>query len=133
MMINEYAGSGGDLLPWMFRRAKLGPLIGKRTWGGLVGIGGYPQLMDGGAVTAPHFAFWNPDGKWDVENHGTPPDIEVDLDPKAWREGHDTQLEKAIAVIQEELKKNPPVQHKKPPYPSYHTKSPMTATGGAQE
>src|SRR5262249_27168571 len=63
MVINEIAGSGGDWMPWMFRRAKLGPLVGKRTWGGLVGIGGYPNLMDGGSVTAPHFAFWNPEGE----------------------------------------------------------------------
>ena len=132
MMVNEYAGSGGDMLPWLFRRAKLGTLIGKRTWGGLVGIGGYPPLMDGGMVTAPHFGFWNPDGKWDVENYGTPPDIEVDLDPKAWREGRDSQLEKAIAVVQGDLQKNPPPVHKKPPYPVYHTKSPISATGGAK-
>ncbi|MFN7935759.1 MAG: PDZ domain-containing protein [Bryobacteraceae bacterium] len=132
MMVNEYAGSGGDMLPWLFRRAKLGTLIGKRTWGGLVGIGGYPQLMDGGQVTAPHFGFWNPDGKWDVENHGTAPDIEVELDPKAWREGRDTQLEKAIAVVSDDLQKNPPPVHKKPPYPVYHTKSPISTTGGAK-
>ena len=62
MIINEYAGSGGDLMPWMFRRAGIGPLIGKRTWGGLVGIGGYPTLIDGGIVTAPHFAFYTPEG-----------------------------------------------------------------------
>ncbi|MBL8177568.1 MAG: PD40 domain-containing protein [Bryobacterales bacterium] len=132
MMMNEYAGSGGDMLPWLFRRAKLGPLVGKRTWGGLVGIGGYPTLMDGGTVTAPHFGFWNPDGKWEVENYGTAPDIEVELDPKAWREGRDTQLERAIAAIQEEMKKNPAPVHKKPAYPVYHTKTPIATTGGAQ-
>ena len=63
-----------------------------------MGIGGYPRLIDGGSVTAPHFAFWNPDGKWDVENHGADPDIEVEFDPKAWREGRDPQLEKAVQV-----------------------------------
>ncbi|MBI3207707.1 MAG: PD40 domain-containing protein [Candidatus Solibacter usitatus] len=131
MLINEYAGSGGDALPWYFRRAGLGKLIGKRTWGGLVGIGGYPTLIDGGSVTAPHFGFWNPDGKWDVENHGTDADIDVELDPKAWREGRDTQLEKAIEVILAELKKNPPPVHKKPPYPVYHPK-PAAASGGAR-
>jgi tricorn protease len=129
MLVNEYAGSGGDLLPWLFRRAKLGPLVGKRTWGGLVGIGGYPRLMDGGTVTAPHFGFWSPDGKWDVENHGTAPDIEVELDPKAWREGRDTQLEKAIAVALDELQKNPPPKHVKPPYPNYHPQT-GAPTGG---
>lgn len=70
MIINEYAGSGGDLMPWMFRQLGIGPLVGKRTWGGLVGIGGYPALMDGGTVTAPHFAFYSPEGKWEIENRG---------------------------------------------------------------
>jgi tricorn protease len=130
MLMNQWAGSGGDLLPWMFRKAGIGPLIGKRTWGGLVGIGGYPTLIDGGNVTAPHFAFWSPEGKWDVENHGTDPDIEVELDPKAWREGRDTQLEKAIEVVMQLHQKNPPTAPKKPAYPVYHTKSPI-AIGGA--
>jgi tricorn protease len=120
MIVNEYAGSGGDLMPWMFRRAGLGPLIGKRTWGGLVGIGGYPQLLDGGSVTAPHFAFYSPEGKWEIENYGVAPDIEVEMDPKAWRQGRDPQLEKAIEVVMAELKKNPPKQTRRPPYPNYH-------------
>jgi hypothetical protein len=94
MIINEYAGSGGDYMPWMFRRQNIGQLIGKRTWGGLVGIGGYPVLIDGGSVTAPHFAFYSPEGQWEVENHGVSPDIEVEMDPKAWRQGRDPQLEK---------------------------------------
>ncbi len=83
MIANEHAGSGGDYLPWAFRRAKLGPVVGKRTWGGLVGIGGYPTLLDGGQVTAPHFAFWTPEGSWEVENRGVAPDYEVEFDPKA--------------------------------------------------
>lgn len=121
MIINEYAGSGGDLMPWMFRRAGIGPLIGKRTWGGLVGIGGYPTLIDGGSVTAPHFAFYTPEGKWEIENYGVAPDIEVDMDPKAWRQGRDPQLEKAVEVVMEALKKNPPQKTKRPAYPNYHT------------
>jgi len=120
MIINEYAGSGGDYMPWMFRRTGIGPLIGKRTWGGLVGIGGYPQLIDGGSVTAPHFAFYSPEGEWEVENYGVAPDIEVEMDPKAWREGRDPQLEKAVEVVMESLKKNPPKQTKRPAYPNYH-------------
>ena len=130
MLMNQWAGSGGDLLPWMFRKAGIGPLIGKRTWGGLVGIGGYPTLIDGGSVTAPHFAFWSPEGKWDVENHGTAPDIDVELDPKAWREGRDTQLEKAIEVVMQLHQKNPPKMPTKPAYPVYHTKSPIAVGGG---
>jgi tricorn protease len=120
MIINEYAGSGGDYMPWLFRRAGLGPLIGKRTWGGLVGIGGYPVLIDGGSVTAPHFAFYSPEGKWEVENHGVAPDIEIELDPKAWRAGRDPQLEKAVQVVMEALRKNPPQKTKRPAYPNYH-------------
>ncbi len=129
MIINEYAGSGGDALPWYFRRAAIGQLIGKRTWGGLVGIGEYPRLIDGGSITAPHFAFWSPDGKWDVENHGTDPDIEVEFDPKAWREGRDPQLEKAVQVALAALEKNPPPLHKRPAYPVYHQPVSGATTG----
>jgi tricorn protease len=120
MIVNEYAGSGGDYMPWMFRRAGIGPLVGKRTWGGLVGIGGYPTLIDGGSVTAPHFAFYSPEGEWEVENHGVAPDIEVEMDPKAWREGHDPQLEKAVEVVMATLRRSPPPRHKRPAYPNYH-------------
>ncbi len=120
MITNEFAGSGGDLMPWMFRRMKIGPLVGKRTWGGLVGIGGYPTLVDGGSVTAPHFAFYSPESQWEVENHGVAPDIEVDLDPAQWRKGRDTQLEKAVEVAMAELTKNPPKKVARPPYPNYH-------------
>jgi len=120
MITNEFAGSGGDLMPWMFRHEGIGPLIGKRTWGGLVGIGGYPQLIDGGSVTAPHFGFYSPQGKWEIENHGVAPDIEVEMDPKLWRQGHDPQLERAVAVVLDELKKNPPSKTKRPPFPVYH-------------
>ena len=121
MIVNEYAGSGGDAMPWYFKHEGVGKLVGKRTWGGLVGIYGYPQLIDGGFVTAPRVAFFNPDGQWDVENHGTDPDIEVEFDPHAWREGHDPQLEKSVQVVLEELKKNPPpaLTPKPPPYPDY--------------
>lgn len=122
MLTNEYSGSGGDYLPWMFHRLKIGPLMGKRTWGGLVGIGGYPVLMDGGSVTAPHFAFYTPEGQWEVENHGVTPDVEVELDPKLWREGRDLQLEKAVEWLLAELKKNPPKQYRRPAYPNYHKK-----------
>src|SRR5712672_3878070 len=111
MIINEMAGSGGDALPWMFRQDKLGPLVGVRTWGGLVGIGGYPSLLDGGAVTAPRWAIWFPDGnggsRWDVENRGVAPDVEIEFDPKAVRQGKDPQLDKAIEIVLAELKKNP--------------------------
>ncbi len=88
MLTNEFSGSGGDALPWYFRQAQLGPLVGKRTWGGLVGISGYPTLMDGGQVTSPSFGFFSPSGDWEVENHGVAPDVEVELEPKLVSQGH---------------------------------------------
>ena len=120
MIINEMSGSGGDALPWYFRKAGIGPLVGKRTWGGLVGIGGYPELIDGGRVTAPRAAIYGLKGEWEVENHGIAPDVEVDLDPAAWRQGKDAQLEKAIEVVMQELKDHPQPEIKRPPYPNYH-------------
>jgi tricorn protease len=124
MIINEYAGSGGDAMPWHFRQAKIGTLVGKRTWGGLVGFFGPGEnLMDGGVVTAPSRGFWTPNNKWEVENEGIAPDVEVELDPKAVREGHDPQLEKAVQVALSNLEKNPLPTYKKPPYPNYHLNS----------
>jgi tricorn protease len=117
MLIDETAGSGGDLLPWMFHKEKLGPLVGKRTWGGLVGILGFPALMDGGRVTAPDLAIWTEDGGWVVENEGVPPDIEVEQLPAAVHAGKDPQLEKAIELVREALEKSPPHKPKRPPYP----------------
>jgi tricorn protease len=120
MLANENSGSGGDALPWLFKQARLGPLVGKRTWGGLVGIGGYPVLMDGGHITAPSFAFFSPAGQWDVENHGVDPDYPVEQDPKLVSQGHDPQLEKAVELALAELAKHPPVKVEKPAYPNYH-------------
>jgi tricorn protease len=120
MLINEESGSGGDALPWYFRKSGIGPLIGKKTWGGLVGIGGYPELIDGGFVTAPRAAIYGLNGDWEVENHGVAPDVEVDLDPAAWRQGRDAQLEKAIEVEMQRLKEHPLPEIKRPPYPNYH-------------
>jgi tricorn protease len=117
MLINEQSGSGGDGLPWMFRQSKLGPLVGKRTWGGEVGSLGYPELMDGGAVTAPNFALWSPEGGWVIENEGVAPDVEVENWPADLQAGRDPQLEKAIEIVLEELKKNPPARPRRPPYP----------------
>jgi tricorn protease len=122
MIVNEFAGSGGDAMPWYFRKAGIGPLIGTRTWGGLVGIYDYPQLTDGGAVTAPRVAIYGLQGDWEVENHGITPDIEVDMDPASVRLGHDPQLEKAVEVILDRLKKTPLPEYKKPEYPNYHQK-----------
>jgi tricorn protease len=120
MLINQNAGSGGDAMPWLFREAKLGPLVGTRTWGGLVGIGGYPVLLDGGTVTAPRTALYGLHGEFEIENKGVSPDVEVQYDPKSVAAGHDPQLEKAVQIVLDDLKKNPPVQYVVPPYPNYH-------------
>lgn len=122
MVINEMSGSGGDALPWMFKQDKVGPLVGTRTWGGLVGIYGYPPLMDGGGVTAPRVAIYGLHGEWEVENHGIAPDIEVENDPASVAAGHDPQLEKAVQVTLDALKKNPVVIPDHPAYPNYQKK-----------
>jgi tricorn protease len=122
MVINEMSGSGGDALPWMFKQDKVGPLVGTKTWGGLVGIYNYPPLLDGGSVTAPRVGIYGLHGEWEVENHGIAPDIEVENDPASVAAGHDRQLEKAVEVTMEALKKNPVVIPDHPPYPNYHKK-----------
>lgn len=116
MLIDETAGSGGDMLPWMFRKFDVGTLVGKRTWGGLVGVLGFPELMDGGYVTAPNVAIWTKDG-FVVENVGVPPDVEVEQWPASVIDGHDPQLEKAIEIVMEQLRANPPEEPERPPYP----------------
>ncbi|MEW6126285.1 MAG: PDZ domain-containing protein [Acidobacteriota bacterium] len=134
MLINEMAGSGGDAMPWYFRKAKVGPTIGKRTWGGLIASFPAPTLMDGGGVTAPDAAIYGLSGEWEVENVGVPADIEVEFDPAMWRAGRDPQLEKAVEYLMEELKKNPRQKYKLPPFPNYQNKPtgamPMTSSGG---
>ncbi|HZL55583.1 MAG TPA: PDZ domain-containing protein [Bryobacteraceae bacterium] len=132
MVINEMAGSGGDAMPWMFHATKTGTLVGKRTWGGLVGIGSYPALMDGGTVTAPDFGFFNPNNQWDVENKGVAPDVEIDMDPKAVAEGHDPQLERAVTIALQQLKEHPVPEPKRPDYPNYQrTSRPPSGSSGA--
>jgi tricorn protease len=127
MLTNEYAGSGGDALPFMFHETRTGTLVGKRTWGGLVGIYDYPALMDGMTVTAPRVALYTTRGQFEIENHGVAPDVTVELDPAAWRAGHDSQLERAVAIALDSLAKAPPVIAKRPPYPNYH---PAAAAAG---
>ena len=117
MIIDETAGSGGDMLPWMFRKFNVGTLVGKRTWGGLVGILGFPEFLDGGGVTAPNVAIWTKDG-FVVENVGVAPDIEVEQTPADVIKGRDPQLEKAIEIALKELEKNPQPEPKRPPFPN---------------
>jgi tricorn protease len=130
MIINEMAGSGGDFMPHNFRAAGVGPLIGTRTWGGLVAAQGGPPLMDGGGVTAPDAAIYTPDGKWLAENEGVAPDIEVEQDPKAVRAGRDPQLERAVELVLERLKTNPPPSIKKPDFKNLQPR--RESSGGAR-
>lgn len=109
MLINAWAGSGGDLFPYLFKDAGLGPLIGTRTWGGLIGISGSPTLLDGGYVTAPELALYGKDGDWLIEGHGVEPDIEVIDDPGLLARGQDPQLEAAIEEVQRLIEAEPPV------------------------
>jgi tricorn protease len=120
MIANEVSGSGGDAMPWLFKANHLGPLVGKRTWGGLVGIGGIPVLMDGAQVTSPSVAFFNPAGQWEVENHGVDPDVVVDQDPALVAQGHDPQLEAAVKVAMQAMDAATPKVPPRPAYPDYH-------------
>jgi tricorn protease len=106
-LLNQTSASDGDIFPAMFRKAGLGPLIGKRSWGGVVGISGHGPLIDGGTVYVPEYGFVNTDGEWDIENYGVDPDIEVDNDPKSLIEGHDAQLERGISEIMRMIETNP--------------------------
>lgn len=117
MIINEQAGSGGDLLPYLFRQMNLGPLVGTRTWGGLVGTWDTPRFVDGGAMIAPRGGFVDRDGQWAVENEGVAPDIEVVMTPREVMAGRDPQLERAVEEAMRLLRANPPVFHEEPPPP----------------
>ncbi len=96
MIINEMAGSGGDYLPYLFRKMDIGPLVGTRTWGGLVGIWGTPPLIDGGSITAPRGGFFTTEGEWAIENEGVAPDIKVEMTPRLVEQGQDPQLRRAV-------------------------------------
>ena len=117
MLINERAGSGGDLLPYMFKEKGLGPLVGTRTWGGLVGTWDTPRFIDGGRMVAPRGGFYNNDGEWDVEGKGIAPDIEVIQDPKSIVAGKDPQLERAVKEAMELLKTQEFIMKPEPPAP----------------
>lgn len=131
MIINELAGSGGDAMPWYFKRSGTGKLVGTRTWGGLVGRAGAPPLMDGGFVSAPSSGVYNPlTGEWEVENQGVTPDIEAEHDPALVRRGQDPQLEKAIEIILSELNRNPPPKLRRPAFPDYYRSGQDEGGGG---
>ncbi|WCJ59263.1 PDZ domain-containing protein [Fontisphaera persica] len=123
MLINGWSGSGGDCFPYYFKQAGLGPLIGMRTWGGLIGMTGTPALVDNGSVTAPTFGIYNLKGEWIIEGYGVDPDIEVVDDPARMAQGGDPQLERAVDELLKALKKNPPTPVKRPKYPNRAGKS----------
>jgi tricorn protease len=134
MLINGWSGSGGDAFPFYFKHAGLGPLIGTRTWGGLIGISGAPPLVDGGGVTVPTFRMYDVNGAWFAEGHGVDPDIAVDEDPSQLARGIDPQLERAISEIQERLKDFKPA----PPRPAWErrtapTPTPTSASRGGEQ
>ncbi|HXH63465.1 MAG TPA: PDZ domain-containing protein, partial [Gemmatimonadales bacterium] len=117
LLINEMSGSGGDMFPYMFRQMKIGPLIGTRTWGGLVGWGGEPALVDGGFISAPSTGFYNPDGQWDVEGKGVAPDIDVEDSAAAVIAGRDPQLERGVAEALRLLREHPVILQPEPAAP----------------
>lgn len=132
-LLNENSASDGDIFPAMFREAGLGPLIGKRSWGGVIGIGNRGTLIDGGSIFVPESAFASSKGQWIIEGHGVDPDIEVENDPKSVIDGKDPQLERAVAEIMKKLKEKPV---KLPPRPAAPIKTPdarpdVTQRGGA--
>jgi tricorn protease len=119
LLINELGGSGGDFFPWVFRQQKAGPLIGARTWGGLVKSSVHYALVDGGALTAPDNAVFDPiNRKWVAENEGVPPDIDVRQDAKSLQAGRDPQLERAVQEVLKLLSQKPAPEIKVPDYPT---------------
>lgn len=117
MLINGWAGSGGDAFPYYFRKAGLGPLVGTRTMGGLIGIGDNPKLIDGGNVSVPSYAIWDTEGNWNIEGYGVKPDFEIENSLQLLPGDNDQQLEKAIEVIMKLLEDNPPKKPARPTYP----------------
>lgn len=118
MLINGMAGSGGDMFPALFKQNKLGKLVGMRTWGGLVGMSGNPQMIDGSSVTAPTFAYYEKDGTWGIEGHGVDPDIEVIDDPAQMMDGADPQMDAAIKLMLAEIEANGYKAPQRPAYPN---------------
>ncbi|HEY2342805.1 MAG TPA: S41 family peptidase, partial [Chthoniobacteraceae bacterium] len=129
MLANGWSGSGGDCLPWMFRKAGLGPVVGQRTWGGLIGMTGAPQLIDGGHVTVPTFGIYDTNGSWVIEGSGVEPDISVVDDPAAMAKGADPQLERAIAEVMKSLDQAGPG----PKHPDYPNRAGITISAPSHE
>ncbi len=118
MLTNRQAGSGGDMLPAEFQLKKMGPVIGTRTWGGLVGVSMFTPLVDGGSFTAPDYRVYSTDGKWVIENEGVEPDITADLDPAGMAKGYDAQLMKAVEYLMKKIAEEPRPAPQRPPFPT---------------
>jgi len=116
-LTNRQAGSGGDMLPMEFQMHDMGPVIGTRTWGGLVGVSMFLDLVDGGGLSAPDYRIYDPEGRWIVENEGVQPDIVVDLHPEEMARGHDAQLVKAIEVLLQKIEEDPRAWPAHEPFP----------------
>jgi len=114
---NRQAGSGGDMLPMEFRMRKMGPVIGTRSWGGLVGVSMFLRLIDGGGLSAPDYRIYDPSGKWIVENEGVTPDIEVDWHPAEIAKGYDAQLMTAIDILKKKIASDPITWPQHEPFP----------------
>jgi len=117
LLTNRQAGSGGDMLPRQFRLMKMGPIIGTRTWGGLVGVSQFLSMIDGGGLTAPDYRIYDADGKWVVENVGVKPDIEVDIEASSMKEGRDNQLVTAIEYLMKKIQDDPLPWPQHEPFP----------------
>jgi tricorn protease len=117
MLINGYSGSGGDALPYFFRLNGLGPIVGMRTWGGLIGLSGNPRLVDGGSVQVPTARIYDREGNWVVENEGVAPDVEVFDDAGSRVKGGDPTLEKGVEILLKELAKPGAWREPKTPVP----------------
>ncbi|MEP6904156.1 MAG: S41 family peptidase, partial [Actinomycetota bacterium] len=117
-ILNENSASDGDIFPYMFRQAGLGTLVGKRSWGGVVGISNRGSLIDGGSVNVPEFGMINLKGEWIIEGYGVDPDIEVENDPKSVIAGRDPQLEKAVEEVLKKMSANPMKLPNRPPAPN---------------
>jgi tricorn protease len=117
LLTNRQAGSGGDELPYVFRFRNMGPIIGTRTWGGLVGVSMFISLIDNGGLTAPDYRIYDGKGDWIIENQGVTPDIEVDNQPEEMARGYDAQLMTGIEVLLKKIKEDPRPWPQHPPYP----------------
>jgi tricorn protease len=129
-ILDERSSSDGDIFPHMFREAGLGPLIGRRSWGGVVGISGRGPLIDGGVISVPESALANPRGEWIIEGYGVDPDIDVENDPVSVLKGRDPQLERAVSEVMKRLQEKPAKLPARPAAPNKTERRPPATGSG---